>query len=89
MGHCEQVAVNNYLQLGHCKLIIVNRCFVMVILTVNSKLLQRHSKVKSRAPAYSRALLQIRGNSPREVQVREPEGQRRQRRVIDRGAGGR
>src|SRR6218665_3458545 len=32
-----------------------------VIVIVNSKLLKRHSKAKRRAPAYSRALRQIRG----------------------------
>src|SRR6218665_631010 len=31
------------------------------IVIVNSKLLKRHSKAKRRAPAYSRALRQIRG----------------------------
>ena len=36
---------------------------VIVILIVNSKLLKRHSKTKRRAPAYSRALRQIRGFS--------------------------
>src|SRR6218665_2046097 len=35
--------------------------FVIVIVIVNSKLLKRHSKAKRRAPAYSRALRQIRG----------------------------
>src|SRR6218665_1910636 len=34
---------------------------VFVIVIVNSKLLKRHSKAKRRAPAYSRALRQIRG----------------------------
>src|SRR6218665_2676811 len=34
---------------------------VIVIVIVNSKLLKRHSKAKRRAPAYSRALRQIRG----------------------------
>src|SRR6218665_1214729 len=42
-----------------------------------SKLLKRHSIVRSRAPAYSRALHQIRGvvksRSPWEVKVRWPE----------------
>ena len=33
----------------------------IVIVIVNSKLLKRHSKAKRRAPAYSRALRQIRG----------------------------
>src|SRR6218665_2700663 len=33
---------------------------VIVIVIVNSKLLKRHSKAKRRAPAYSRALRQIR-----------------------------
>src|SRR6218665_3425701 len=50
---------------------------------VNSKLLKRHSKAKRRAPAYSRALHQIRGvfqrivrGRAREAQVRFPEGER-------------
>ena len=34
---------------------------VIVIVIVNSKLLERHSKAKRRAPAYSRALRQIKG----------------------------
>ena len=33
----------------------------LVIVIVNSKLLKRHSKAMRRAPAYSRALRQIRG----------------------------
>ena len=51
---------------------------VSVVVIVNSKLLKRHSKAKRRAPAYSRALRQIRGfsNSPWEAQVRLPEGER-------------
>jgi len=32
-----------------------------VLVILNSKLLKRHSKAKRRAPAYSRALRQIRG----------------------------
>src|SRR6218665_3704469 len=53
-------------------------CNAIVIVIVNSKVLKRHSKAKSRAPAYSRALRQIRGvsNSPWEAQVRLPEGDR-------------
>ena len=56
---------------------IINiRLFVIVI----SKLLKRHSKAKRKAPAYSRALRQIRGvfpkNSPWEAQIRLPEGER-------------
>src|SRR6218665_1156553 len=51
---------------------------LLIIVIVNSKLLKRHSKAKRRAPAYSRALRQIRffSNSPWEAQVRLPEGER-------------
>ena len=53
-----------------------------VIVIVISKLLKRHSKANRRAPAYSRALRQIRGVfqrivRAREAQVRLPEGERR------------
>src|SRR6218665_269839 len=41
-----------------------------VIVIVNSKLLKRHSKAKRRAPAYSRALRQIRGVFQRIVRGR-------------------
>src|SRR6218665_2733311 len=40
------------------------------IVIVNSKLLKRHSKAKRRAPAYSRALRQIRGVFQRIVRGR-------------------
>src|SRR6218665_2347211 len=43
---------------------------VIVIVIVNSKLLKRHSKAKRRAPAYSRALRQIRGVFQRIVRGR-------------------
>src|SRR6218665_1535690 len=53
---------------------------LLVIVIVNSKLLKRHSKAKRMAPAYSRALRQIKGvfskNSPWEARVRFPEGER-------------
>jgi|SRR6218665_1192247 len=56
----------------------VQICFVIV----TSKLLKRHSIAQRRAPAYSRALRQIRGvfpkDSPWENQVRLPESERRQ-----------
>src|SRR6218665_28441 len=39
----------------------------LVIVIVNSKLIKRHSKAKRRAPAYSRALRQIRGVFQREI----------------------
>ena len=42
----------------------------LVIVIVNSKLLKRHSKAKRRAPAYSRALRQIRGVFQRIVRGR-------------------
>src|SRR6218665_208071 len=42
----------------------------IVIVIVNSKLLKRHSKAKHRAPAYSRALRQIRGVFQRIVRGR-------------------
>src|SRR6218665_1770328 len=41
-----------------------------IIVIVNSKLLKRHSKAKHRAPAYSRALRQIRGVFQRIVRGR-------------------
>src|SRR6218665_1302030 len=51
-----------------------------LIVIVNFKLLKYHSKAKRRAPAYSRALRQIRGIFQRivrgEAQVRLPEGER-------------
>src|SRR6218665_3055884 len=63
---------------GNGELGYVHICMHIVI--VNFKLLKRHSKAKRRAPAYSRALRQIRGffpkNSPWEAQVRFPEGER-------------
>src|SRR6218665_1564341 len=63
---------------GNGELGYVHICMHIVI--VNSKLLKRHSKAKRRAPAYSRALRQIRGffpkNSPWEAQVPFPEGER-------------
>src|SRR6218665_3462239 len=40
------------------------------VVIVNSKLLKRHSKAKRRAPAYSRALRQIRGVFERTVRGR-------------------
>src|SRR6218665_735416 len=59
-----------------------NRCSSLtscVIIIVISKLLKRHLKAKRKAPAYSRAASNQRGfpkNSPREAQVRLPEGER-------------
>ena len=41
-----------------------------IIITRNRKLLKRHSKAKRRAPAYSRALRQIRGVFQRRVRGR-------------------
>src|SRR6218665_2942927 len=53
--------------------------YVYIVIVI-SKLLKRHSKTKRRAPAYSRALRQIRWcfpkNRPWEAQVRLPEGER-------------
>src|SRR6218665_3895714 len=43
---------------------------LIVIVIVNSKLLKRHLKAKRRAPAYSRALRQIRGVFQRIVRGR-------------------
>ena len=43
---------------------------VIVIVIINSKLLKRHLKAKCRAPAYSRALRQIRGVFQRIVRGR-------------------
>ena len=40
---------------------LYQKTIVIVIVVVNSKLLKRHSKAKRRAPAYSRALRQIKG----------------------------
>src|SRR6218665_3679446 len=55
------------------------RVIVIVIVIVISKLLKRYSKAKrTRAPAYSRALRQIKGGvqrGSREAQVRIPEYQ--------------
>src|SRR6218665_337519 len=48
-----------------------NYIFNIVIVIVNSKLLKRHSKAKRRAPAYSRALRQIRGVFQRIVRGRQ------------------
>src|SRR6218665_259084 len=45
-------------------------CVAFVIVIVNSKFLKRHSKAKRRAPAYSRALHQIRGVFQRIVRGR-------------------
>src|SRR6218665_2164927 len=60
-------------------------CTLIVIVIVNSKLLKRNSKAKRRAPAYSRALRQIRRGFPKnslwEAQVRLPEGERMRLRV--------
>src|SRR6218665_3216225 len=52
---------------------------VIVILIVNSKLLKRHSEAKRRAPAYSRALRQIRGVFQRIVRGRFRSGCQRVR----------
>ena len=61
---------------------VIELLIVIVIVIVISKLLKRHSKVKRRAPAYSRALRLVRRvvqkSSPREVRVRFPEDQRGQ-----------
>src|SRR6218665_3061294 len=68
------------MNLYHKKLFtqIYTRNLELLLDIVISKLLKRHSKAKRRAPAYSRALRQIRGvsNSPWEAQVRLPEGER-------------
>src|SRR6218665_2641548 len=57
----EKLNRNILVYLLSCKQFIPVRFVVIVIVIVNSKLLKRHSKAKRRAPAYSRALRQIRG----------------------------
>src|SRR6218665_1143764 len=65
-------------QRAHCIALVKGLCLdkrdrhavVIVIVIVNSKLLKRHSKAKRRAPAYSRALRQIRGVFQRIVRGR-------------------
>src|SRR6218665_926037 len=48
---------------------LISSCRIVIVM-VNSKLLKRHSKAKRRAPAYSRALPQIRGVIQRMVRGR-------------------
>ena len=55
---------------------------VIVIVIVNSKLLKRHSKAKRRAPAYSRALRQIRGFFQKIVRGRLRSGCQRVRECV-------
>src|SRR6218665_3569240 len=50
--------------------VTIIRTYIIVIVIVNSKLLKRHLKAKRRAPAYSRALRQIRGVFQRIVRGR-------------------
>src|SRR6218665_2161203 len=63
--------------LNHSHPLILSSHFVIVIVIVNSKLQKPHSKTKPKAPAYSRALRQIRGFFQRIVRERLRSGGQR------------